>query len=418
MRVIWTSCLVLLLVALVACGGSSSSPAVPPPAPNHAGYSNASLSGSYVFRLNGIDTSQGAFVAVGIFTADGNGNITSGQEDVNDVYSGVLQQVAISNGTYSIGVDGRGQATLNFANSAPAASFNFVLVSSGKARVVELSNFELSSGVLEKQSAAPLVAPTGSYVLRMDGSNNQFGQPISRVGLLTATGAGSASVVLDENYNGFFTPTIAVSGIGVSGFSGTTGRGVMQFDTTKGGANSAGTTIDLAFYVVDSTRIEFLSINQSEQLSGYADLQSGTISSASVSSPYVFVISGNSATGLIDETGGFTLAGGALNNGLEDFVFNGVYSASVPISGTYAADTANNGHFTGSYTTNGRTASFVLWFSSAQNAAMLTYNSTQFAAGKRTGHDAAGGSHGRHHQRQLCSPPCRLGRPKFCAHGS
>ena len=82
------------------------------------------------------------------------------------------QQVAISNGTYSVGVDGRGQATLNFANSAPAASFSFVLVSTSKARVVELSNFELSSGLLEKQSAAPLATPTGSYVLRMDGSNN------------------------------------------------------------------------------------------------------------------------------------------------------------------------------------------------------------------------------------------------------
>ena len=103
-------------------------------------------------------------------------------------------------------------------------------------------------------------------------------------------------MVLDENYNGFFTPTIAVSGIGVSSFSGTTGRGVMQFDTTQGGANSSGTTIDLAFYVVDSTRIEVLSMNQSEQLSGYADLQSGTISSASVSSPYVFGISGNLAS--------------------------------------------------------------------------------------------------------------------------
>lgn len=375
MRAIWTLCLVLLLVALVACGGSSSSP-VPPPAANNAGYSNASLSGSYVFRLSGIDTNGGTFVAVGIFTADGNGNVTSGQEDVNDVFSGVLQQVAISNGTYSVGVDGRGQATLNFSNSAPAASFNFVLVSSGEARVVELSNFELSSGVLEKQNAVPLAAPSGTYVLRMDGSNSQFGQPVSRVGLLTATGAGSASVVLDENYNGFFTPTIAVSGISVSSFSGTTGRGVMQFDTTTGGANSTGTTIDLAFYVVNSNTIEFLSINQSEQLSGYADSQSGTISSASVSSPYVFGISGNLGRGLIDETGEFTLASGALNNGLEDFVFNGAYSASVPFSGTYAADTANNGRFTGSYTSNGRTASFVLWFNSAQNAVMLTYNST------------------------------------------
>ncbi len=116
---------------------------------------------------------EDAFAAVGVLTADGNGNITSGQQDVNDAFSGVLQQVAISNGTYSVGVDGRGQATLNFANGAPSANFNFVLLSTSKARVVELSNFELSSGVLEKQVPAAISALTGpAYVLRMDGSSN------------------------------------------------------------------------------------------------------------------------------------------------------------------------------------------------------------------------------------------------------
>jgi hypothetical protein len=375
MKAIWTSCLALLLTGLVACGGSSSS-SPPPPPPNNAGYSNASLSGNYVFRLSGIDLNGGAFVAVGVFTADGNGNITSGQEDANDFFSGPLQ-VGISSGTYSVGSDGRGQATLNFANSAPSANFNFVLLSTAKARIVELSNFELSSGVLEQQSAAPLTTPTGSYVLRMDGTNNtQLEQPISRVGLFTATGAGSASVVLDENYNGFFTPTIAVSAITVSNFSGTTGRGVLQFNTTTGGASSTGTFIDLVFYVVNSTRIEFLSVNPSEQLSGHADLQSGTFTTASVSSPYVFSIGGFPAIGFITESGSFTLNSGAVNSGLEDFVNNGAYSASAAFSGTYAADSANNGHFTGSYTGSGRTVNFVLWFSSAQSAMMMAYNST------------------------------------------
>jgi hypothetical protein len=379
MKAIWTSCLALLLASMVACGGSSSvlvTPATPPPPPNNAGYSTGTLvKGNYVYSLRGVDSRGGAFVAVGVFAADGTGNITSGQQDVNDVVSGLQQQAAISSGTYSVGIDGRGEATLNFA-AGSSVTFSFVLVSPSKARIIEMANFELSSGLLERQDAAPLVAPTGSYVLRTDGSNNvQFGQPVSRVGLLTATGAG-ASAVLDENYNGTFTPTIAVPSTAFSSFSGTSGRGVMRFTTTTGGASSTGTVIDLVFYVVNPTRIEFLSINQSEQVSGYADQQSGTFTTApSVNNPYVYSISGSSATGFITETGSFALSGGTVSSGLEDFVDTGAYSASVPFSGAYVADGTNNGRFTGNFTASGRTVNFVLWFSSAQNAVLMAYNS-------------------------------------------
>jgi hypothetical protein len=319
------------------------------------------LSGSYVFSLHGVGPSGEAFAAVGVFTADGNGNITSGQQDVNDSVFGLQQQAAISSGTYSVGTDGRGQATLNSAS---------------KARIIELSNAELSSGLFEQQVPAALSALAGpAYVLRMDGSSSN-GSVISRVGLLTATGTGpSASVVLDENYNGTFTPTIAGSNVNFS-FSGTSGRGVLQFVTAQGGANSNGTTIDLVFYVVNSTRIEFLSVNTSEQLSGYADAQSGAFTTASVSSPYVYSISGSSATGFITETGSFTLNSGAVSTGLEDFIDTGAYSASVPFTGTYAVDSTNNGRFTGAFSASGRTVNFVLWFSSPQNAVLMAYNST------------------------------------------
>src|ERR1035438_10520129 len=103
MKAIWTSCLALLLASMVACGGSSSvlvTPATPPPPPNNAGYSTGTLvKGNYVYSLRGVDSRGGAFVAVGVFAADGTGNITSGQQDVNDVVSGLQQQAAISSGT-------------------------------------------------------------------------------------------------------------------------------------------------------------------------------------------------------------------------------------------------------------------------------------------------------------------------------
>jgi hypothetical protein len=99
-----------------------------------------------------------------------------------------------------------------------------------------------------------------------------------------------------------------------------------------------------------------------------------------VSSPYVYSISGYSTTGLITETGSFALnSTGVVSSGLEDFVDTGNYSASVPFSGTYTADSSNNGHFTGSFTgSNNRTVNFAIWFSSnsPQNAVLMVYNST------------------------------------------
>jgi hypothetical protein len=375
MKAIWMSCLVLLLIVLVACGGSSSSGfPVTPPAPNNAGYSNASLKGTYVFNLRGVGAGNDVFAVAGVFTADGNGNITSGQEDVNDLAVGLLQQDQLTTGTYSIGIDGRGQAKLTFL-SGNVANLQFVLVSSSKARVIELSGSELSSGVFELQDSTALAALTGpAYVLRMDGYANT-GAPISRVGSLTASGGtgSAASVVLDENYNGTFTPTIAASS--TFNLTGTSGRGTLQFVTTQGAASGSGTTLDLVFYVVNSTRIEFLSINTAEQVSGYADAQSGTFTTASVGSPnaYAYAIAGSTVNGnnFITETGSFTLNSGSVTNGLEDFVDGGSYSASVAFAGSYSSPAANNGRFTGSFTTSSRTFNFVLWFSSTQSAVLM-----------------------------------------------
>ena len=48
----------------------------------------SSLKGNYVLSLSGVDSSGNAFYVLGAITADGNGNITGGEEDLNDVTSG------------------------------------------------------------------------------------------------------------------------------------------------------------------------------------------------------------------------------------------------------------------------------------------------------------------------------------------
>ena len=51
-------------------------------------FNNSSLKGNYIFSLSGIDLNGFTFYAVGALTADGNGNITGGEEDLNDVSTG------------------------------------------------------------------------------------------------------------------------------------------------------------------------------------------------------------------------------------------------------------------------------------------------------------------------------------------
>ena len=77
--------LIPLTFLVVACGGGGGSG--PPPTPPPVGkFSNASLAGQYAFSMTGSELCGGSgslFTRVGSFTADGNGNITTGLEDIN-----------------------------------------------------------------------------------------------------------------------------------------------------------------------------------------------------------------------------------------------------------------------------------------------------------------------------------------------
>ena len=110
-----------------ACGGGGgSNPGPPPPPPPGAKFSNASLAGQYAFSMTGTEScgGQGSFFGrAGTFTADGNGNITTGLEDVN-VCTGVAT-IPFTGGRYSVGADGRGVVALT--NSTGTTNYSITL---------------------------------------------------------------------------------------------------------------------------------------------------------------------------------------------------------------------------------------------------------------------------------------------------
>src|ERR1700675_1715546 len=97
---------------------------------------NASLNGKYALLLTAATGNQGASVPAASITADGNGHITGGVEELTAPGFFYLSDV-ILNGTYSIDSSGHGAMTINTANFETLV-FSFVLTSASHALIVEL----------------------------------------------------------------------------------------------------------------------------------------------------------------------------------------------------------------------------------------------------------------------------------------
>lgn len=110
----------VLVMSLTACGGASSSSGIPPIVPPvHAsgGFTVASLNGGYAYGVSGI---SGAFAegGTGVISADGNGNLTSGEETDNIGGTSCHSTLA---GTYTVNSNGTGTANVNISPDATSA---------------------------------------------------------------------------------------------------------------------------------------------------------------------------------------------------------------------------------------------------------------------------------------------------------
>src|SRR5882724_11830376 len=247
-------CLGLTLCAAVfaaACGGGGSTPTPPPPVGN---FSNASLSGQYAFSMSGSDAFNSFFARVGSFTADGNGNITAGIEDVNTALNGP-QTLAFTASTYTVQADGRG--IINLSNATGPLSFSITMLSPTKGLIVETDSNATASGTFLLQSSSSFNAAgiSGNYVFDFSGLD-PGGAPDSIVGQFVSTGSGAlSSGLLDENDN-------AVT----SGAASFTGGANYQMDATNGPTSGRGTvtftangfTFNYIFYIVNGSRVRMM----------------------------------------------------------------------------------------------------------------------------------------------------------------
>jgi hypothetical protein len=358
---------VLALAALVACGGSSSNSVTIPSGPstgNKAGFSTSSLKGTYVYTAGGA-TASNNFATVGVFTADGAGNITSGTLDYYDDGGNQIQNQSVT-GTYSVNQDGRGQLQLN--GTSVQTVYRFVMQSPISAKLFQFSGNADATGRIELQSTVTnnVLGGTSTYIARFDGEDSGNTNPYAAIGGLTISGT-SLTGTIDENDAGTFNPQLAATGTDTA--PDANGRGTLTYTTSAG-------THNFVYYWASPSHIELVSTDKSFFLYGYADLQTSVAPTlATFAGDQVFSISGFDSGGYpVLEAGRLTLDGaGNLTNGIEDYNDAGNYFGAVTYGGTYTV--AGNGRWTAGLTYTSTTAStmnVVGWQVSPQQSVVLT----------------------------------------------
>ncbi len=359
----------ILVGSVTAACNNGTTVVGPPPPPATGNFSNASLKGQYAFSMTGTELCAGLssfFTRAGSFTADGNGHISGGLEDVN-VCAGVFT-LQFTNSTYSIGPDGRGKLTLK--NSTGTTNYSITLTSSTQGVVAQTDVNSTATGSFQRQNTAAFSDPAiaGGYVFDFAGINVRL-NPESVIGRFTADGGrGISSGLFDSNEAGTSSnqqlfPAGAFYQIDTNGDGINFGRGT---------ANIAGH--NFAFYIVDGTRLKLLGTDFPAAFSGEAFAQQNmSFTGASLNSGFAFLI-GGSAGGPIATAGRFTANGaGNLSEIFLDENNDGTVtllpSQGGTVTGTYTVDANGLGGGTATWTdSSAGTFSFIFYLISPTQA--------------------------------------------------
>jgi hypothetical protein len=308
--------------------------------------SNSMLNGTYVFQVQGVD-SGGGYVALGTIAADGNGNITSGEQDYAD--QTIQAGPDAVTGSYSIGPDGRGSLTLNVSDLAlpdnGVETFSFAVTSTAHALIIQFDGSATSSGTLDFQPVGAALASSinGAYAFTSSGEDISAQVPMACGGIATlnASAGTLTNGLLFEN-DGGTTSSIYFTGM-VTG-PDTFGRGTIQ---TAGGFH-------FVYYLVQGEVLRLVQEDAPTYLTGgtmYGQAGAGmtpAFSDTSLTGDYVFFDAGAATLGSLALVGQFATNGnGAFTAGFVDVNEGGsVSSGSFASLSNYAIASDGSGTFT------------------------------------------------------------------------
>jgi len=340
---------------------------------------DSELDGEYAFEFTGFD-SNGVYQATGSFTADGDGHITAGLEDINNT-SGPATSIPFT-GTYNVNGDNRGVLTLS--STLGTQVFRFALNLAGtKGRFIEFDASGIrGSGEFEQQdpSAFALSTLKGAYVLRLAGEDS-LGARIGALGIFFFDGTGNIlGESMDVNDGGTVSPTFASF------------RGIYRVDSTGRGVATlsipgfAGGAFRFAFYVVSAEKLLLISADQLSPsnpiFSGPAELQSGApFLTSTFDGPTVFSLSGVSGNTSQVTVGRISFDGVSQPNVVFDQNTGGTVATGKLLTGAYAVGVNGPGALTLD-DSNGHTEVWDIYTIGPNHAFMMDVSSANVGMGE------------------------------------
>ena len=348
-------------------------------------FNNSSIKGNYVLSVSGINLNSLTFFLVGSITADGNGNITMGEEDVNDVSNGYSRFTTI-NGNYNVGSDGRGTLNLTIpVNGRPTMfSYAFALKALNNAGLVETDQNVINGiGDLEQQASGPM-PPVGNFAFGFAGSSGGcrfFNSALNSNGIFNLTNGSILAGTQDINCGGTVTTGQSISGAysAVDIF----GRGTGAFAGGTGRSN-------FTYYVVSPSRFRFICSDTNTFFLGSADLQTQqSFASTDVAGNYVVSTGANLSNGAIPGVS-FTLiqfnaSGGNISSGHYD-VNNSGTIGQASLTGSYSVSSI--GRVNGTFNVNGVGLPFAMYLISPTRGYYLDERATAVGGGNVYGQGA------------------------------
>lgn len=343
---------------------------------------NGEASGQYAFLVGGFDDATGdQFAYIGSISVNGQGAVTGGIEDLN-LPSGVQTSVAITGGTYTLGADNRGTASVTTALGSQTFDFSAGTIVGGVATKLHVIEFDDSNGTtgrrgsgvayLQNSSAFGVSSLSGPFAFQLVGQAAPAGSRAVEVGGFTVN-SGSVTGTIDVNDStvGFSPGNAFTSMISSTPATATAGR-LTNLVTV------AGQMSNQVAYIVSSGQILVMTTDSisSGLLSGQAMQQAKTnFTTADMSGTLILYDTGLSSTagdGYV-EAGPMTFNTAGPSGTFDLSTINPAVAGIGTLSGSFSsyAVTAN-----GNVTLTGATALPDFWLINSNEAFMMGTTNT------------------------------------------